>query len=75
MEKEMNINDLNNYIKTWSAYFNYIKNNVNSIDPVDNVTNKIISIMNLKNRNDIIKIEWPTVLILCKNEELDLKKT
>lgn len=69
MEKRMSINDLNNYIKTWSSYFNYKKSNVNSIDPVDDIINKIMFIMNIKDKNKIINVEWPTVLILSKIEK------
>lgn len=69
MEKDMTIDEFHKYIKTWSAYFNYMSNNKNVIDPVDVMINKIYKIMKLKDKNDIISVEWPVVLILIKNEK------
>ncbi|KAI8048915.1 S-adenosyl-L-methionine-dependent methyltransferase, partial [Gilbertella persicaria] len=65
----MSIEGLGHYMKTSSAYSNYMKDpeNKGKEDPVDKLIQEIMQVMDIKDKKHIVELEWPTVLVLSKN--------
>jgi ubiquinone/menaquinone biosynthesis C-methylase UbiE len=70
MEASMTIERFAHYIKTASPYFNYLddEKNKGKGDPVDNMIPDLMKALNVTDINHTIQIEWPTALILAKND-------
>ncbi|GAA5808540.1 hypothetical protein MFLAVUS_001931 [Mucor flavus] len=70
MEASMDIARFSNYLKTSSAYYNYLEDPANKgkSDPVDTMIENLMRALNVISTDQIIDIEWPTVLVLAKND-------
>ena len=70
MEASMTVEHFRQYLKTSSAYFNYIDDpeNKEKGDPVDKAFPDIMKALGATDPNQTIQLEWPTVLILAKND-------
>lgn len=70
MEETMTIERFADYIKTSSAYYNYLDDleNQGKGDPVDKLISNLIQVLNVTNTGHVISLEWPTVLVLAKND-------
>ncbi|KAI7904036.1 S-adenosyl-L-methionine-dependent methyltransferase [Cokeromyces recurvatus] len=68
MKASMSLEHFRHYMKTSSAYFNYIKENPDKEDPIDKLMNDILSTTDIKDLEQVVKLEWPTVLVLAKND-------
>ncbi|CAO3611731.1 unnamed protein product [Mucor hiemalis] len=74
MEASMTIENFGPYIKTSSAYFNYIDDveNKGKGDPVDNMIPQLMKDLNVTDPKQTIQLEWPTALIVAKNDAVPL---
>lgn len=70
MEATMTIENFAHYLKTASPYFNYIDDveNKDKGDPVDNMMPEVMKALNITDSKQTIQLEWPTALILAKND-------
>ncbi|KAI8642352.1 S-adenosyl-L-methionine-dependent methyltransferase [Parasitella parasitica] len=66
MEASMDMETYRNYMKTASAYANYMEAHPND-DPVEKLTNDIKHALNITDQ-DIVHLEWPTSLVLARND-------
>ncbi|KAG2208239.1 hypothetical protein INT47_006094 [Mucor saturninus] len=69
MEASMTIDRFADYMKTSSAYFNYLDDpeNAGKEDPVDKMISKLMKFLDVTDTGYITHLEWPTVLVLAKN--------
>jgi len=67
MEASMTIENYRHYMKTASAYFNYMEDHPND-DPVDKLVEDIMKALNITNKEHVINLEWPTALVLARND-------
>ncbi|KAI9365202.1 S-adenosyl-L-methionine-dependent methyltransferase [Pilaira anomala] len=70
MEASMTMARFSDYLKTSSTYYNYLKDpsNKGKPDPVDTMIEKLMDTLKIKDANQTVDIEWPTVLVLAKND-------
>lgn len=70
MEASMTIERFSQYMKTSSAYYNYLDGpeNQGKEDPVDKMISKLMKALNVTDTGHVIDLEWPTVLVLAKND-------
>ncbi|CAG8549932.1 268_t:CDS:10 [Funneliformis caledonium] len=59
------------YMKTWSAYKNYLKANPNSPDPVDNYIIDLKQLTGWKDHDVLLRISWESVLILAERKPVN----
>ncbi|KAI8979434.1 S-adenosyl-L-methionine-dependent methyltransferase [Mycotypha africana] len=64
MEASMTMENFKHYMKTSSAYSNYIEENKDKDDPADKLVRDLMETMNITDYNHVIQLEWPTVLVL-----------
>ncbi|CEP19624.1 hypothetical protein [Parasitella parasitica] len=65
MEASMDLETYRNYMKTASAYSNYMEAHPND-DPVDKLVKDIKHTLKITDQ-DIVHLEWPTCLVLARN--------
>ncbi|KAI8375105.1 S-adenosyl-L-methionine-dependent methyltransferase [Choanephora cucurbitarum] len=70
MSNSMSLQELGNYLKTASPYNNYMNDpeNKGKQDPVDQLMDNIVQVMQVKDKNTVVNLEWPTVLVLARND-------
>lgn len=70
MEATMTIERFGHYIKTASAYLNYMddEKNKGKGDPVDLMIPQLMKDLGVTDLNHFIQLEWPTALIIAKND-------
>ncbi|KAM3578932.1 hypothetical protein VKS41_008724 [Umbelopsis sp. WA50703] len=67
MEQDMTLETFRSYIKTWSAYANYMKDHTE--DPVDKMVEDMAVLMKTNTPEESkVTVEWPAVLILTTPE-------
>lgn len=67
MEASMTMENYRHYMKTASAYFNYMEGHPND-DPVDKLVEDIMKTLNITDNQHVINLEWPTALVLARND-------
>ncbi|GAN04428.1 conserved hypothetical protein [Mucor ambiguus] len=67
MEASMTMENYRHYMKTASAYFNYMEDYPND-DPVDKLVEDIMKTLNITDNQHVVHLEWPTALILARND-------
>ncbi|CAO3607248.1 unnamed protein product [Cunninghamella blakesleeana] len=66
LDKKMSLSQFGSYLKTASAYSNYIKENSN--DPADDVVDEVAKHLGIADKDTyIIHLEWPLGLVLCRD--------
>ncbi|KAI9486329.1 MAG: S-adenosyl-L-methionine-dependent methyltransferase [Benjaminiella poitrasii] len=68
MKASMSLDAFKHYMKTSSAYYNYMEENPDKEDPVDKLVKDVMSTMGIQDYQHVIELEWPTVLVLAKND-------
>lgn len=68
MKASMTMENYNHYMKTASAYYNYIKDHPKEDDPIDTLVKDIMQALNITDYQCVIDLEWPTSLVLARND-------
>lgn len=69
MEASMTIDRFSDYMKTCSAYYNWLDDpkNAGKEDPVDKMISNLKKVLGVTDPGHIIHVVWPTVLVLAKD--------
>ncbi|KAF9932732.1 hypothetical protein FBU30_007382 [Linnemannia zychae] len=67
MGERVTMNHFRNYLKTWSAYKTYCERYPSRPDIIDTTMDAILKEENLKDEDEV-NINWPTVVILGRND-------
>lgn len=71
MALQMPVKNYLNFFLTSSAYQNYLKNKKteqNKEDPVEYLSKIVMKALNTEDSQTLVNVEWPTVLVLARND-------